>query len=131
LTGESLALIEGTLPFMQNSAVDYLQMDLVHAGGITGTKIIADVAATYRMPICLHNVSGYALNLASQQFGASVFNCPRIECRPWYDEAPEATGNIPVVKNGFMQVHSSPGLGILLDDDYLKANRADGEPWWG
>ncbi len=131
LTGESLALIEGTLPFMQNSAVDYLQMDLVHAGGITGTKIIADVAAAYRMPICLHNVSGYALNLASQQFGASVFNCPRIECRPWYDEAPEAAGNIPVVKNGFMQVHSSPGLGIMLDDDYLKANRADGEPWWG
>jgi galactonate dehydratase len=131
LTGESLALIEGTLPFMQNSAVDYLQMDLVHAGGITGTKIIADVAASYRMPICLHNVSGYALNLASQQFGASVFNCPRIECRSWYAEAPEATGNIPVVKDGKMQVHTAPGLGIMLNDDYLKANRAEGEPWWG
>jgi L-alanine-DL-glutamate epimerase-like enolase superfamily enzyme len=116
---------------MQNSAVDYLQMDLVHAGGITGTKIIADVAASYRMPICLHNVSGYALNLASQQFGASVFNCPRIECRSWYAEAPEATGNIPVVKDGKMQVHTAPGLGIMLNDDYLKANRAEGEPWWG
>jgi len=30
-----------------------------------------------------------------------------------------------------MQVHSMPGLGILLNDDYLKANRAEGEPWWG
>jgi galactonate dehydratase len=131
LTGESLALIEGFRPFIQNQAVDCLQPDLVHAGGITGAKIVADFAASYRMPISLHNVSGYALNMASQQFAASVFNCPRIECRPWYDEAPEAAGNIPVVKNGFMQVSSQPGLGILLDQGYLKANLADGEPWWG
>jgi len=131
LTGESLALIEGFRPFIQNQAVDCLQPDLVHAGGITGTKIMADFAASYRTPISLHNVSGYALNLASQQFAASVFNCPRIECRPWYDEAPEAAGNIPVVRNGFMQVASLPGLGILLDEGYLKANLAEGEPWWG
>jgi len=38
LTGESLALIEGFRPFIQNQAVDCLQPDLVHAGGITGTK---------------------------------------------------------------------------------------------
>jgi galactonate dehydratase len=131
LTGESLALIEGFRPFILNQTVDCLQPDLVHAGGITGTKIIADLAASYRMPISLHNVSGYALNLASQQFAASVFNCPRIECRPWFDEAPEAAGNIPVVKNGRMQVAALPGLGILLDEGYLKANLADGEPWWG
>ena len=94
-------------------------------------KIIADVAASYRMPIALHNVSCYALNLATQQFAASVFNCPRIECRPWFDEAPEAAGNIPVVKDGRMQVASLPGLGILLNEDYLKGNLADGEPWSG
>jgi galactonate dehydratase len=131
ITGEDLALIEGTLPFIQNQAVDILQPDLLHAGGITGTKIIADVAASYRMPIALHNVGGYALNLASQQFAASVFNCPRIECRAQYDQAPEAAGNIPVVKDGRMQVASLPGLGIMADEAYLKAHLADGEPWWG
>jgi galactonate dehydratase len=131
LTGESIALIEEAMPFLQNQAVDCLQPDLVHAGGITGTKIIADMAAAYRTPISLHNVSGYALNMASQQFAASVFNCPRIECRPWYDEAPEAAGNVPVVKDGKIQVSGLPGLGILLNEDYLKANLAEGEPWWG
>ena len=131
LTGEDLALIEEAMPFIQNQAVDCLQPDLGHAGGITGTKIIADVAAAYRMPISLHNVSGYALNLASQQFAASVFNCPRIECRPWYYEAPEAAGNIPVVKSGKMQVADLPGLGILLNESFLKDNLAEGEPWWG
>ena len=131
LTGESLVLLEEFLPFIQNQTVDYLQPDLGHAGGITGTKIIADLAAAYRMPMSLHNVSGYALNLASQQFAASVFNCPRIECRPWFDSAPEATGNIPVVKNGRMTVHMAPGLGIMVDEGYLKAHLAEGEPWWG
>jgi galactonate dehydratase len=131
ITGESLSMIEEFLPFIQNQSVDILQPDLGRTGGITGAKIVADVAAAYRMPIGLHNVSGYALNLATQQFAASVFNCPRIECRPWFDEAPEAAGNIPVVKDGKMQVASLPGLGILLNDDYLKANLADGEPWWG
>ena len=131
ITGESLALIEDTLPFMRNQSVDILQIDLSHGGGITGTKIIADVAASYRMPIALHNVGGYALNNASQQFAASVFNCPRIECASNFDHAPDATGNVPVVKDGHMQVASLPGLGILPDEGYLKANLADGEPWWG
>jgi galactonate dehydratase len=131
ITGESLSMIEAFLPFIQNQTVDVLQPDLGRTGGITGAKIIADVAAAYRIPIALHNVSGYALNQACQQFAASVFNCPRIECRPWFDEAPEAAGNIPVVKDGRMQVASLPGLGILLDEKYLKANLADGEPWWG
>jgi galactonate dehydratase len=131
LTGESLALIEQAMPFFQNQSVDILQPDLGHVGGITGAKIIADLAAAYRTPIALHNVAGYALNLASQQFGASVFNCPQIECRPWFDEAPDAAGNIPVVSSGRMQVAMLPGLGILPDEGFLKANLADGEPWWG
>jgi len=59
----------------QNQAVDYLQPDLLNSGGITGTKMIADLAALYRIPVCLHNVSGLALNMASQQWSADVFNC--------------------------------------------------------
>jgi galactonate dehydratase len=132
ITGESQALLEDALPFIQNHAADCLQIDLSHGGGITGTKIIADAAAAYRIPVALHNVGGYALNNASQQFAASVFNCPRIECASSYDKAPDAAGNVPVVKDGRMQVVTSlPGLGILPNEEYLKANLADGEPWWG
>ena len=45
-----------------------------------GTKRIADLAALYRIPISLHNVSGLILNMASQQFSAAIFNCPLMEC---------------------------------------------------
>jgi L-alanine-DL-glutamate epimerase-like enolase superfamily enzyme len=130
MTGENLALAEAARPFLEHQAVDVLQPDLMNAGGITGTKLIADLAGTYRIPICLHNVSGYVLNLASQQFSAGIFNCPMMECRRDADRAPEATANVPVIQNGRMRVSSAPGLGIELDYGYLNGNRAEGEPEW-
>jgi len=131
LTGENIELAEGALPFLQNQAVDSLQPDLINCGGISGARRIADLAALYRIPISCHNVSGYVLDMASQQFSASVFNCPLLECRRTAAEAPEATGEKLIIRDGKMKVAMRPGLGLELDFDYLKANRADGEPWWG
>jgi len=130
MTGENLALAEAFRPFLEHQAIDVLQPDLMNAGGITGTKLIADLAGTYRIPVCLHNVGGYALNLASQQFSAGVFNCPMMECRRDADRAPEAAANVPVIRAGRMRVSDAPGLGIELDLGYLNANRAEGEPAW-
>jgi hypothetical protein len=130
MTGENLALAEAARPFLEHQAVDVLQPDLMNAGGITGTKLIADLAGLYRIPVCLHNVSGYALNLASQQFSAGVFNCPMMECRRDADRAPEAAANVPVIRDGRMRVSDAPGLGIELDLGYLNAHRAEGEPAW-
>lgn len=130
MTGENIELPEGAMPFLQNQAVDCLQPDLINAGGITGTKMIADMAAVYRIPVCLHNVSGLALNMASQQWSAAVFNCPMMECRGDADRPEEASGNAPVIRNGRMLVSRLPGLGIELNQEYLKANRVEGEPWW-
>jgi L-alanine-DL-glutamate epimerase-like enolase superfamily enzyme len=131
LTGEDFELIDDARPFIENQAVDCLQPDLVQSGGITGVKVIADLAASYRMPICLHNVSGLLLNLASQQFTAAIHNAPRMECARGANRSPAAKANVPVIRNGKMLVHSAPGIGAELDDNYLKANRVQGEPWWG
>jgi L-alanine-DL-glutamate epimerase-like enolase superfamily enzyme len=131
LVGEDVELVEGAAPFITNLAVDYLQPDLVNSGGITGVKKIADFAIPYRFPICLHNVGGLLLNLASQQFAAAVHNCARIECARGSDVSPLATGNVPVIKDGRMKVSNLPGIGFLPDNDYLKAHLAPGETWWG
>src|SRR5262249_35847495 len=111
MTGENMELAEHALPFIQHQAVHCLQPDLINSGGITGTKLIADLAGLYRIPVCLHNVSGYALNLASQQFSAAIFDCPMMECRRDADRAPEAASNAPVIRAGRMKVSSLPGLG--------------------
>lgn len=130
-TGENLELAEDALPFIQNTVVDALQPDLINSGGITGVKVMADLAALYRIPICLHNVSGILLNMASQQFSAATFNCPMLECTRRADELPWAVKNPLVIKDGYMDVSLAPGLGVELDQAYLKANLAEGEPWWG
>jgi len=130
LTGENIALAEGALPFLQHQAVDSLQPDLINCGGITGAKRIADLASLYRIPISCHNVSGYVLDMASLQLSAAVFNCPLLECRRTAADAPEATGEKLVIRDGRMKVPMRPGLGLELDFEYLEAHRADGEPWW-
>jgi galactonate dehydratase len=131
MTGENLYGPEQVLPFLTNQAVDVLQPDLVNAGGITGGKKMVDVAEAYRTPITLHNVSSWALGQASQQFAAAIFNCPMIECLREADQVAEAASNKPIIVNGKMKVSDLPGLGIDFDQEYMKANLGEGEPWWG
>ena len=131
MTGENMELAEWAIPFLNSQAVDIFQPDIINSGGITGVKMIADLAARYRIPIALHNVSGLMLNMASQQVAAAVFNCPRMECAAGADRIPWAIQNPIVIKNGYMEVSNKPGLGVELNQEYLKANTAEGEPWWG
>ena len=131
MTGEIIELPEQAQPFLEHQAVNCLQPDLINSGGITGVTRIGHLADLYRVPICLHNVSGLALNMASQQWSAAHFNCPWMECRRDSSKADEAASNVPVIRDGRMKVSTLPGLGLDLNQDYLKANRADGEPWWG
>jgi galactonate dehydratase len=130
LTGENIEFAEGALPFLTTQAVDCLQPDIVNSGGITGTKMIADLAALYRTPITLHNVSGLLLNMASQQLAAAIFNCPRIECTRLATANRWAAVNPLEIADGRMKISTAPGLGVTLDEDWLKGHRFAGEPYW-
>jgi L-alanine-DL-glutamate epimerase-like enolase superfamily enzyme len=130
MTGENIELAENALPFLQNPVIDTLQPDLINSGGITGTKMIADLAALYRVPVCLHNVSGLLLNMASQQWTAATFNSPMMECTRRADSIQWATPNPIEIEDGYMKVSKRPGLGVELDQEYLKSQLAEGEPWW-
>jgi L-alanine-DL-glutamate epimerase-like enolase superfamily enzyme len=130
MTGENLELPEAALPFLQSQAVDCLQPDIVMSGGITGTKKIADLAALYRTPITLHNVSGLLLNAASQQLAAAIFDCPRIECTRRATSLQWASPNPLEISNGRMKISDRPGLGVELDQDWLLAHRHEGETGW-
>ena len=131
MTGENMELAEWAVPFLQNQAVNIFQPDIVNSGGISGARAIAALAAEYRIPIALHNVSGVFLNMASQQVAAATFNCPRMEM------AKRALGmnlggkSPVVVQNGKMKVSTLPGLGVEVDEKYLRANMAEGETYWG
>lgn len=51
-----------------------------------------------------------------------------MECTRNADQAEEAISNTPVIENGRMKISKLPGLGLDLDQDYLKATKAEGEP---
>jgi L-alanine-DL-glutamate epimerase-like enolase superfamily enzyme len=134
LTGEKLELVRGFKPFLDSQAADIIHPDLAFAGGITGTRKIADYAFQTRNPVALHNVGSLVLCYASAHFGASIQNFYRSESaigRPTRQVEDMAASNPPVVKNGHLQVPMEPGLGLDLNPDFLRKNMPDGEPWWG
>jgi len=130
MTGENMELAEWAVPFLQNQAVNIFQPDIVNSGGISGARMIAALAAEYRIPIALHNVSGLLLNMASQQVAAATFNCPRIEMAKRALQLTLGGKNPLEVRNGKMKVSALPGLGVDVDENYLRANMAAGEPYW-
>jgi galactonate dehydratase len=133
LTGEKLEMVRGFKPFLDNQAVDFIHPDLAFAGGITGTRKIADYAAQFRTPVALHNVGSLVLTYANAHFGASIQNFYRSESqlgRPnHYIEGMSAAG-APEVRKGLLKVPSGPGLGLEIDSEFLKQNLMDGEVYW-
>jgi galactonate dehydratase len=114
--------------------VDIIHPDLAFAGGITGTRKIADYAALSRTPVALHNVGSLVLCYANAHFGASIHNFYRSESalgRPNRYVESMARSNPPLIRKGRLQVPAGPGLGLDLDMDFLRKNLMPGEEFWG
>jgi L-alanine-DL-glutamate epimerase-like enolase superfamily enzyme len=134
LTGEKLEMVRGFKPFVDNQAVDIIHPDLAFAGGLTGTKKIADYAALFRTPVALHNVGSLVLTYANAHFGASIQNFYRSESQlgranHYIEEM--AAGTPPEVRKGLLTVPTAHGLGLEINPDFLKKNLATGETYWG
>lgn len=133
LTGEKLELAAGFQPFLDNQAVDLIQPDLAFAGGLTGARKIADLAALYRIPIATHNVGSIILTMASAHFGAAIQDFVISENVIGQGRLVEQMGAAgpPEVNAGFLKVPQLPGLGADPRAEILRANLAESEPWWG
>ena len=134
LTGEKLEMVRGFKPFLDNQAVDIIHPDLAFAGGITGTRKIADYAAQFRIPVALHNVGSLVLTCANAHFGGSIQNFYRSESqlgRPGRYIEGMAAGSAPDVRKGLLKVPTGPGLGLEINPDFLRKNLAPGEEYWG
>jgi len=133
LTGEKLEMVRGFKPFLDNQAVDFIHPDLAFAGGITGTRKIADYAAQFRTPVALHNVGSLVLTYANAHFGSSIPNFYRSESqlgRPGHYIEGMSASNPPDVRQGLLKVPAGVGLGLDINPDFLKKNLADGESYW-
>jgi L-alanine-DL-glutamate epimerase-like enolase superfamily enzyme len=134
LTGEKLEMVRGFKPFLDSQAVDIIHPDLAFAGGITGTRKIADYASQFRIPVALHNVGSLVLTYANAHFGGSIQNFYRSESqlgRPGHYIEEMAAGGPPEVRKGLLTVPTGHGLGLQINPEFLKKNLAPGEEYWG
>ena len=133
LIGEKLELTQEFRPFLDAGVADYIHPDLAFAGGITGTRKIADHALLSRRSVALHNVGSLVLTNASAHFGSAIHNFFRSESqleRPGRHVEKMSAAGAPDVKNGVLTTPTGPGLGFEPDEDYLKGQLVDGEQFW-
>jgi galactonate dehydratase len=102
-------------------AVDYIQPDVSHAGGIMELKKIAAMAEAYHIPFCPHNPSGPIANAASLQLAACVPNFFLLETMSGDVAWRKDICNEEIqFENGSMRIPDKPGLGVDIDEDEIK-----------
>jgi L-alanine-DL-glutamate epimerase-like enolase superfamily enzyme len=99
-----------------------------------GNQADRQYAYLFRMPVALHNVGSLVLTYANAHFGASIQNFYRSESqlgRATHFIEGMAPGSPPEVRKGLLKVPAGHGLGLEINPDFLKANLAPGEQYWG
>ncbi len=127
-SGECEYLRYGFHQLLKNNSVDILQVDICGAGGLTEAKRIAALASTYGVEIIPHVWgTGIAFH-AALHFIANLEPVPgRLFPPDFYIEYDRTESTIresltfPAVsmKNGYIDIPQTPGLGIEVDEEAL------------
>lgn len=136
LTGEKTEMTSGFRPYLDDGVVDIIHPDPAYAGGITGCRKIADYAALSRTPVALHIGPASLIRFhAGAHIAAAVQNFFKMENLVGefrgFKEKMAAAGTEPRIRDGLMALPEGPGLGLTIDEDWLKQHAANkGEPMW-
>jgi galactonate dehydratase len=115
-TGERIFTKWGFREILEKRAASILQPDLCHAGGITEVRLIAGMAEAYYAAIAPHNPLGPISLAAGIQLAATI---PNFLCQEQVSLGDGYLKQPFRVKDGYVPIPRSPGLGIELDDDAL------------
>lgn len=133
--GEKVELVEGFRPYLDNGVLDMIHPDVSYSGGITGCRKIADYAALTRTPVGLHSGPCSLIRFyASMHLGAAIQNFYKVEnalgaFRGFKEKM--AQGAEPAVRKSVFPVPEGPGLGLEMNEDWLRSHMAKGDTWWG
>lgn len=115
-TGERIFTKWGFREILEKRAAAILQPDLCHAGGIHEVHLIAGMAEAYYAGIAPHNPLGPISLAACIQLDATIPNFiaqEHVSLGEGYLKQPF------VVKDGYVDLPTAPGLGIELDEEAL------------
>ncbi len=135
LTGENLYRRQGFMPFLLNQGCHLAQIDIPKAGGLLEAKKIADLAEIFQIPICAHISCSPVGALASAHCAAAIRDFRAHEFVPGHmtpeDWAKFIIYNGPIIQNGKYRILDKPGLGLELNEDFVRSRLVPGETWWG
>jgi len=116
--GERLYGLRSFREIFDLGAVDFIQPDVSHAGGIMELKKIAALAEAYYLPFAPHNPSGPVANAATLQLAACTLNFSILEIM--YSDVvyrKDVTNESLTYKDGYIDIPNKPGLGIELNEE--------------
>jgi galactonate dehydratase len=106
------------LEALSKKAVDILQPDVSHAGGLAETKRIAHMAHLHLVPVAPHNPVGPVMNAMTLHTAVAIPNFTVFETVsvdvPWRKEL--VTENL-VFEDGHLLAPTAPGLGVELNEE--------------
>jgi galactonate dehydratase len=121
-TGERLFTRWGFRRVLENQWVSIIQPDICHAGGISEVRRIAAMAETYYVEVAPHNPYGPISTAACVHLCAAIPNFAILEYvysnEPWRSKAQVEP---LVVRDGYAELPTAPGLGVDLDEDVLRS----------
>ena len=129
-TGERLVTRAAFRPLFEAGAVDIVQPDLCHAGGIMEVKKIASMAETYYCKISPHNPLGPISLAANIQLGACTPNFLIAEHFGMKEEWDIGEGYLEKhfeIEDGYIKISRLPGLGINVNEDILQERKFEGD----
>lgn len=117
--------------YLTSSALDIVQPDTANIGGIWATRKAAALAEAFDKPCILHGTNGPDL-AASLQVAATIPSCRMMEIALIFppmtpEEMWEPANRILKspglfhLKDGYVELSKSPGLGIEIDEQALNA----------
>lgn len=109
------------IPALARNAVDYIQPDVTHAGGLLELSFISTLAAAHYVPFAPHNPSGPLSTAATLQLGATLPNFRYLEIMatdvPWRSDI--SSERLQLTADGDVMIPDGVGLGIDLDYDAI------------
>ena len=103
-------------------------MDIIHpdpetAGGLRETKRIADYASIRQIPTAIHFAGSPVGCMASVHAVATIKDFVAMENHavdiPWWEDLVKGISK-PIIRDGFITVPDTPGLGVELDEEAVK-----------
>ncbi|TVY36562.1 D-galactonate dehydratase [Lachnellula occidentalis] len=124
-------------PFLESGAVDILQPDISHCGGISEMRRIAAMAETYDVALAPHCPLGPIALAANVQIAAATPNFViqemslGIHYNAGSQDLTSYTHNPEVwkVTGGYIDLMKGPGLGIEVDEDQVRKFSKDAKAW--